>query len=102
MATTQPTQQPLRELAHRTNDGVEVVLFWHEITDALIVAVSDTRTGAYFELTADPAQALDVFNHPYAYAAFRGLPYEEALACWAEAAADDRSTLSDLSGDPTR
>jgi hypothetical protein len=49
---------------------------------------SDERTGAYFELDAGPDEALDVFYHPYAHAAFRGVPYDEALlASWAEAAA---------------
>ncbi len=77
-----------RELAYRAADGVEVVLFWHQHTDELTVAVSDARIGAYFELDAAPEQALDVFNHPYAHAAFRGLPYgEESFASWAEAAA---------------
>jgi len=33
------------------------------------VTVSDERNGAYFELPAEPRRALDVFNHPYAYAA---------------------------------
>jgi hypothetical protein len=72
-----------RELAYRANDGVEVVLFWHENTDELTVAVSDGRSGAYFELAAAPDQALDVFNHPYAHAAFRGMPYAEAALPWA-------------------
>jgi hypothetical protein len=78
MANT-TTQKPYRELAHRETDGVEVVLFWHRPTDQLTVTVSDERNGAYFELPAEPHQALDVFNHPYAYAAFRGLTYQEAL-----------------------
>jgi hypothetical protein len=97
------TQQPYRELAHRVNDGVEVVLFWHEIKDELTVTVSDERTGAYFELAAKPHQALDVFNHPYAHASFRGLPYEEAsLASWAEAAATQRQVIPERSERPTR
>lgn len=79
---------PCRELAYRASKGVEVVLFWHQDRGQLTVAVSDGRSGAYFELAAAPDEALDVFNHPYAHAAFRGLPYaEEALASWAEAAA---------------
>jgi hypothetical protein len=87
-------RNPDRELAYRANDGVEVVLFWHQNTEELTVAVSDAASGAYFELAAAPDQALDVFNHPYAHAAFRGLPYaEEALASWAEAAA--RVTAAD-------
>lgn len=78
-----------RELACRTNDGVEVMLFWHQNTDELTVAVYDERSGSYFELAAAPDQALDVFNHPYAHAAFRGLPYADAsLPSWAEAVGD--------------
>jgi hypothetical protein len=78
MIRTNHTQETQRELAYRNIDGVEVVLFWHEITDELTVTVSDERNGAYFELAADPHQALDVFNHPYAHAAFQGLPDPEA------------------------
>jgi hypothetical protein len=101
MASTNVTPQPYRELAHRANDGVEVVLFWHEIADELTVTVSDDRSGAYFELAAAPNQALDVFNHPYAHAAFRGLPYaEEPLASWAEATAGH--AISDRTEEPTR
>ena len=88
MASSNASPQPSQELAHRVNDGLEVVLFWQKLTDELTIAVSDARSGSYFELAAAPDQALDVFNHPYAHAAFRGLPYaEEALASWAEAAA---------------
>jgi len=98
MATTDATHQPYRELAHRAGDGVEVVLFWHEIADELMVTVSDERTGSYFELAAAPDQALDVFNHPYAYAASNGVPYEEALlASWAAAAANDGQAVPDQS-----
>jgi len=88
MAATNATQAEFRELAYRANDGVEVVLFWHRPTNALTVAVSDDRSGAYFELAAEPDQALDVFKHPYAYAAFSDVPYTEALlASWAKTAA---------------
>jgi len=62
-----------RELTHRVNEGVEVILFWQTLTDELKITVSDERSGAYFELGATPDEALDVFNHPYAHAAFRGL-----------------------------
>lgn len=57
-----------RELAYRASAGIEVVLSWHEPTNKLTVSVSDRTTGACFELPADPAFALDVFEHPYAYA----------------------------------
>jgi hypothetical protein len=85
-----------RELAHRAGDGIEVVLFWHEPTNELTVCLSDERTGAYFELAADPDRALDVFEHPYAYAAFSGLHYEdELLPSWVEAAAVHAGALAD-------
>jgi hypothetical protein len=67
-----------RELAHRATDGLEIVLFWHQPTDELTVSVSDERTGAYFELRAGAGEALKVFEHPYAYAAARGVPYNDA------------------------
>jgi hypothetical protein len=93
MASSNISSQPHRELAHRVNDGLEVVLFWEKLADDLTITVSDERSGAYFELAAAPDQALDVFNHPYAHAAFRGLPYaEEALASRAEAAAGVTAT----------
>lgn len=60
---------PYRELARRFNDGLEVTLFWQKLTDELTITVSDERRGDYFELTAAPDEALNVFNHPYAYAA---------------------------------
>jgi hypothetical protein len=91
------TTDPLhRELAHRAGDGIEVVLFWHEPTNELTVCLSDERTGAYFELAAAPDRALDVFEHPYAYAAFSGLHYEEELLpSWVEAAAVPGPALAD-------
>jgi hypothetical protein len=94
---------PHRELAYRVSGGIEVVLFWHQGTDELLVSVSDQRSGAYFELAAAPDQALDVFNHPYAHAAFRGLPYENAsIPCWAEAGSTHGHIGPDLSERPTR
>ena len=92
-----------RELAHRVSDGIEILLVWHEGTDELLVSVSDERSGDYFELTAGPDQALDVFNHPYAHAAFRGLPYEEAsIPCWPEASGAHGQIGPDLSEKRTR
>jgi hypothetical protein len=69
---------PYRELAYRASDGIKVVLAWHPGTDELLVSVSDERSGGYFEIAAGPDQALDVFNHPYAHAAFAGVPFAEA------------------------
>ena len=71
------------ELAHRTGDSVAVTLLWRRNDNQLTVAVADTRTGEEFELDAHPENALDVFHHPFAYAAFQGLDYrvETAASC---------------------
>jgi hypothetical protein len=62
------------ELAVREQAGVEVTLLWLRGTDVLFVAVTDRRSGEAFELVLQPHErALDVFYHPYAYAAARGL-----------------------------
>jgi hypothetical protein len=39
----------------------------------LTVAVVDSRLNTAFRLAAAPADAMRVFDHPYAYAATRGL-----------------------------
>jgi hypothetical protein len=39
-----------RELAHRSNNGVDVTLSWHAETDELLVCVYDERCDAYFEI----------------------------------------------------
>lgn len=59
-----------RELDSRTSDGIYVQLVWHPGDKRVAVAVQDTKTGEAFELAVGPGQrALDVFHHPYAYAA---------------------------------
>jgi hypothetical protein len=59
-----------RELDSRSSDGIRVRLLWHPHDDQLSVAVDDTKTGESFELRVGAGEApLDVFHHPYAYAA---------------------------------
>jgi len=87
VTTQQTTTGTFRELAHRMNAGIEVVLSWNDGSGALKVSVLDDNSGAYFELDPDPAAALDAFNHPFAYAAYEGVPYDtELLPMWAQAA----------------
>ena len=69
-----------RELAHWESDGVEVTLLWTRETNALTVSVNDWRTNNSFELQVGDASAMDVFDHPFAYAAFRGLAPEPVAA----------------------
>ena len=68
------TPKTTRELAYRASDGIEVSLLWRPADDRLTVVVSDARTDDSFELVVAPGErALDVFEHPFAYAAFRDL-----------------------------
>ncbi len=67
----------LRELDRRSNDRIDVRLLWRERDDRVVVVVADEKTGARFKLVVrDDEQVLDVFHHPYAYAAYRGLDTE--------------------------
>ena len=58
-----------RELAHRTSDGIEIILFWSKPSNQVTVAVLDTRSDEALEFDVDGSAALEAFNHPYAYAA---------------------------------
>jgi hypothetical protein len=63
---------PLRELDHRSNDGIVVRLLWSPRDDHVVVTVDDARTGERFEVHVEDGDSpLDVFRHPYAYAAWR-------------------------------
>jgi hypothetical protein len=63
-------------LAERSNAGVHVSLVWAEKTNAVAVLVHDDTTDDRFELAVESGvSALDVFQHPYAYAAWRGVDY---------------------------
>lgn len=68
----------IRELDHRTGDGIEVRLLWNSRTDQVTIAVEDERSGEAFVLDVPGADARDAFNHPYAYV-FRQNP-PDALA----------------------
>jgi hypothetical protein len=62
----------LRELDHRSGDGIDVRLLWRPHDDRVLVAVADAKTGEAFTLEVGPGQrALDVFHHPFAYAGDR-------------------------------
>jgi hypothetical protein len=59
----------MTELAHRNSNGIDVALLWSKTTGRLLVAVADLRDGTTFTVDAPREKALDVFNHPFAYAA---------------------------------
>ena len=59
-----------RELDHRSNDCIDVRLLWRQRDDRVIVTVADGKTGKRFTVDVTESEsALDVFHHPFAYAA---------------------------------
>lgn len=76
----------LRELDHRSGDGLDVTLLWSERTGSVFVCVDDERTNAGFHVVVDAARALDAFRHPYAYSRSSGRT-RSRRAEWGAAAA---------------
>jgi hypothetical protein len=72
------TPETLEELAYREGNGVAVSLIWNRATNGLRVAASDRATGEAFALDVEATEALEVFHHPFAYAASRR-PAADAL-----------------------
>jgi hypothetical protein len=71
------TDTPWRtELISRESNGITVRLLWTRSTNLVTVAVADAANDEYFELVLDEHEgALDVFHHPFAHAAARGLEF---------------------------
>lgn len=69
MVDTATTDFFPRELDCRASNGIDVSLLWSRRANRLTVAVHDTATGEVLHVPAQPDNALDVFKHPYAYAA---------------------------------
>jgi hypothetical protein len=64
------------ELMSRESNGITVRLLWSQPTNLVTVAVADAPNGDYFELVLDDDEpALEVFHHPFAHAAARGLEF---------------------------
>ena len=60
----------------RESNGITVRLLWSRATNLVTVAVADAASDDNFELVlAGHEPALDVFNHPFAHAAARGLGF---------------------------
>ena len=58
-----------RELAQRQSGANEVLLLWHPESDRVELSVRNLATGAVCEIEIAPADAIDAFYHPFAYAA---------------------------------
>ena len=67
-----------RELDRRLHDRIDVRLLWRARDDRVIVAVSDEKTGEHFSVDVrGDERALDVFRHPFAYAAWHRVEIRE-------------------------
>jgi hypothetical protein len=65
--------KPQVVLASRKNAGIRVTLLWAADTDTIAVLVRDDSTSNQFELIVEPEDnPMHVYEHPYAYAAWRG------------------------------
>jgi hypothetical protein len=57
----------LKELAYRSQNGLEVTLLWDPRSNAVSVEVIDQLGDSPFRLSVAGDLALDAFHHPYAY-----------------------------------
>jgi muconolactone delta-isomerase len=83
LATKQENQvrTRMRELAHRVGNDIDVSLFWRPDDNALLLLLVEVPTGVVFEIPVEPKDAMDAFNHPYAYLpAPAADPFSELLA----------------------
>jgi hypothetical protein len=71
--TPEPIEDSPVELARRESGGIEVSLWWSPLSGRLAVSVVDHRGGDAFDVPARADEALEVFNHPYAYASALGV-----------------------------
>jgi hypothetical protein len=56
------------ELADRQSTDLNVALMWSRQSGRVWVDVTNRHDGRFARIFAVPAKALDVFNHPFAYA----------------------------------
>jgi hypothetical protein len=67
------------ELASRQSSGITVRLLWSRSMNLVSVTVADPANDDFFELVLDEHdRAMDVFNHPYAHAAARGIEFQSS------------------------
>ena len=64
---TQLDRPTVAELAARRGGGLEVKLLWSRRSGGLWVDVLHVATRERFTIEAEPANALDVYYHPFAY-----------------------------------
>jgi hypothetical protein len=78
--TTGPAEG-ISELDSRSGNGIEVALLWQHRDNTAVVVVVDQRSGESLVLdVGEDDNALDIFNHPYAYAAHRHIDHVRSAA----------------------
>jgi hypothetical protein len=66
----------ISELSSRSANGLDVALLWQECDNTAFVVVVDHLAGEAFQLDVhENDNALDMFHHPYAYAAHRRIDH---------------------------
>ena len=60
--------QDMIDLADRHSNDLDVVLMWDRSPEGFWVLVTHRASGKTGRITASARNALDVFNHPFAYA----------------------------------
>jgi hypothetical protein len=64
------TPDETRELDSRSSNGIDIRLLWRPSDDRALVEMYDGRTGETVRVEVrDGERALEVFLHPFAYAA---------------------------------
>lgn len=63
-----PSERQIVDLANRHSDDLDVVLLWSRVSGRIWVRIIHCRSGRTARIEATPANALDVFEHPFAYA----------------------------------
>lgn len=69
------------ELSSRSANGIDVALLWQHSDNTAVVVFVDRRSGENLVLDVhEDDNALDIFNHPYAYAAHRRIDHVRSAA----------------------
>lgn len=64
----------IEELDSRRTHEIQVSLLWRRDDNRLWVSVLETLTGHVFNVDVEEGERpLEVFNHPFAYAAYHGV-----------------------------
>jgi hypothetical protein len=61
------TNRTRRELAQRTNGGLEITLYWHPDTNRTSIDVHDNGLDETISFPVPAGRALDAFHHPFVY-----------------------------------